>query len=82
MKQFFSHALHIDVLRQGKLSAETFGYLLVASTWLANLRAVDQKLKRVAFNDIRRPSISINDQLHDFRELLAMIQTQVTYAKR
>ncbi|KAK8876857.1 NAD(P)-binding protein, partial [Apiospora arundinis] len=81
LKQFFSHAWHFDVLTGKKASAETFMYVLVASTWLANLRATDQKLKRVAFADIRRPNIKLNDQLHDFRELLALFQTQVSSAK-
>ena len=81
LKQFFSHAWHFDVLMRGELSAETVAYLLVSSTWLANLRAVDQKLKHIAFKDIRRPNIGINDRLHDFRELLALIKTQVSYAK-
>lgn len=81
LKQFFSHAWHFNVLR-GEVSAETIVYLLVASTWLTNMRALNQKLKHVAFSDIRRPNIKTNDQLHDIRELLAQFQTQVSNAKQ
>lgn len=82
MKEFFSHAWHFSVFMGLDVSAETIMYLLAASTWQTNLRAVDRKLKHIAFADIRRPNIKINDQLHDIRELLAQLQTQVANAKR
>jgi hypothetical protein len=81
-RQFFSHPWHLYVLHHGDLSPESIMYLLVASTWLQNLRTMDKELKAVAFNDIRRPNIKINDQLHDFREKVAIFKYHVSDAKK
>jgi Mg2+ and Co2+ transporter CorA len=42
------------------------------------MRLLDDNIKQIAFNDIRRPSRLINDQLHDLREALVSLQEQVT----
>ncbi|KAK6857276.1 hypothetical protein PG995_007463 [Apiospora arundinis] len=88
LKVFFSHAWHFNTLTRSNpmtkdaVSTETMIYLLVASTWLTNLRELDRRLKRVAFGEIRRPNIKMNDQLHDIRELLAQLQAHVSNAKQ
>jgi Mg2+ and Co2+ transporter CorA len=50
-----------------KLQPETLFHLLASSTWATNLRVLDRNIKCTGLEDIRRPSISINDALHDQR---------------
>ncbi|KAI0008210.1 hypothetical protein F4779DRAFT_588304 [Xylariaceae sp. FL0662B] len=82
LQQFFSHSWHFDILGRRGVSANTILYFLVASTWAANLRYVDRDIKRVAFKDIRRPNIYINDRLHEYREKLAVLRAEVSSAKK
>lgn len=82
LKVFFSHAWHFNALTGDAVSTETMIYLLVASTWLTNLRALDRRLKRVAFGEIRRPNIKMNDKFHEIRELIAQLQAHVSNAKQ
>ncbi|OTA67318.1 hypothetical protein K449DRAFT_401828 [Hypoxylon sp. EC38] len=82
LKQFFTHSWHFDVLHSRVLSADTVLYLMVASTWAANLRHADDHIKRISFEDIRRPSIGINDNLHECRQTLAMLRTEVSKARK
>jgi Mg2+ and Co2+ transporter CorA len=50
-------------------------HLIASSTWVTNLRILDRQIKCTGLEDIRRPSISINDTLHDQRaELLQVIK--------
>lgn len=81
LQRFSSHYWHLDVLfASGKtcLSPTTFFHLLASPIWEDNLRLLDDNIKRIAFNDIRRPSRLINDQLHDLREALVSLQEQAT----
>jgi hypothetical protein len=80
LHQFFSHPWHYHVLYSGvqdghiKLNPDTILHLLASSTWAANLGILDCNIKQTGLEDIRRPSISINDTLHDQRaELLQML---------
>jgi hypothetical protein len=80
LQRFCSHYWHLDVLfGSGKtcLSPTTFFHLLASSLWEDNLRLLDDNIKQIAFNDIRRPSRLINDQLHDLREALISLREQV-----
>jgi hypothetical protein len=77
LHHFFSHPWHHHVIFAGvqgghmKLQPETLFHLLASSTWATNLRILDRNIKCTGLEDIRRPSISINDTLHNQRaELL------------
>jgi hypothetical protein len=73
LHRFFSHPWHHHVIFSGvqdgimKLEPETLFHLLASSTWATNLRLLDRNVKYVGLEDIRRPSISINDTLHNQR---------------
>jgi hypothetical protein len=84
LERFFSHPWHFDVLfgRSTKILApETFLYLVSASTWASNHRYLKSRIKRIAFEDIRRPSIKITDSLHDCRESLENLRSEVSHTK-
>ncbi|KAG9753484.1 NAD(P)-binding protein, partial [Aureobasidium melanogenum] len=80
LKRFLSHAWHFDVLFANErcLSPKTFFHLLASSLFEDNVRFIDGQIRDISFNKIRRPSIEINDSLHDLREALVFLQDQVT----
>lgn len=82
LAQFFSHAWHIDLLSNNVLSTETFLYILASSTWSFNFHHLNRKIKRIAFTDIRRPSILINDTLHSCRETLDTLREKISYTRK
>lgn len=84
LRRFLSHAWHFDVLfAPGKcLSPKTFFHLLASSLFEDNLRFLDIKIKGIAFNEIRRPNILINDRLHDLRQALISLQDQVNMTRK
>ncbi|KAI2618415.1 hypothetical protein GGR54DRAFT_605390 [Hypoxylon sp. NC1633] len=82
MERFFTHDWHFDALEYLGRSASTMLYLIVASTWTYNLQHLDRTIKRLAFEEIRRPSININDQLHDCRQNADTIRTEVSSARK
>ena len=80
LHRFFSHPWHYHILFSGvqdgriKLNPDTILHLLASSTWATNLRILDRNIKQTGLEDIRRPSISINDTLHNQRAgLLQML---------
>lgn len=63
---FFSHKWHLTILfetptAKHALNSTILSYFLGASVWWTNLRYMDNKIKKIAFRDIRRPNIAIND---------------------
>ena len=80
---FFSHPWHFRVLftpaAHGtiRLAPETVFHLLVTSTWGTNLRALERDIKRISFEDIRRPDIRTNDELHKHRRDISLLVSQV-----
>jgi hypothetical protein len=42
---------------------------------------LDSEIKRTAFRDLRRPTVDINDRLHDLRQDLNTLREEVTKAK-
>lgn len=64
------------------LSPAAVLWLLAASTWSYNLRELGQNIENIAFKDVRRPRIQINDRLHDRRQSLVVLRKEVTYAKK
>jgi hypothetical protein len=85
--RFFTHDWHFDVVftdparKNQSISSETFLYLVVASTWASNQRHLKSQIKRIAFEDIRRPNMQITDSLHDCRQNLDDLRERVAYAK-
>ena len=82
LQQFFTHSWHFSVLIHRALSAETILYLMVASTWAFKLRHIDRDIRHIAFNDIRKPSLRLNDRLHECRQNLTNLRTEVAKAKK
>ena len=82
LQQFFSHSWHFDILTHQSLSAETILYLVVASTCATNFRYLDRNIRRIAFKDIRQPSLHINDYLHECRQNLTNLRAEVSNAKK
>lgn len=82
LAQFFSHAWHIELLSTNVLTAETMLYIIASSTWSANFHHLNHKIKRIAFTDIRRPSILINDTLHICRQSLDILRQKISYTKK
>lgn len=52
-------------------------YFLCSSLWDTNLRWLDSNVKRLSFDEIRQPSRSINEVLHNHREDLAQLKSAV-----
>ncbi|KAH0367067.1 hypothetical protein KCU65_g4883, partial [Aureobasidium melanogenum] len=84
LKRFLSHAWHFDVIfAPGQfLSPKTFFHLLASSLFEENLRFLDTRIKGIAFNEIRRPNVLINDRLHDLRQALVSLQDQVDMTRK
>ncbi|KXT17452.1 hypothetical protein AC579_5755 [Pseudocercospora musae] len=55
----------------------TFAYFLSSSLWLTNLRWLNRDAQKIAFRDIRQPTMAINDRLLDRRHDLALLRTEV-----
>jgi hypothetical protein len=81
--RFFSHPWHFHVLfaknmnLELSLSPETIFHLLASSTWSTHLHMLECKVKRVGFEDIRQPTIAINNDLHNQRRDLILLLSQV-----
>ena len=80
---FFSHPWHFGALfvtdARGaiRLAPETLFHLLVTSTVGANLRALERNIRRISFEDIRRPNLRINDELHNHRRDILLLLSQI-----
>lgn len=82
LKQFFSHQWHVGLIKHQVLSPETVLYLLIASTWSYNLREMKQSIRHIAFNELRRPRIEINDRLLDERQKIVLLSQEVADARK
>ena len=90
LQDFFTHEWHFDVLdmlplnawndERGAGSIVAVSYFLAASLWQTNLDYLAEEIKRIAFKDIRRPSIDINDRMHDRRQDLKTLQAEADMA--
>jgi hypothetical protein len=84
LTEFFSHGWHFNVLFSS-LIPETkviepgnLLYLISASLSESNLRFLHEKIERISFEDLRRPTIQTNSALHDCREDLVFLRAAVT----
>lgn len=87
LDRFFSHAWHFDVLF-GKLDEtaellepETFFYMVVTSLWSDNHRMLKNRIRQIAFKEIRRPNVEITTSLHDCRQSLDGLRIDISYTK-
>jgi Mg2+ and Co2+ transporter CorA len=87
LKSFFQHSWHLNLFFRaefGVVSSTSLVYLLARSLWESNVRFLDRTIRRISFEEIRRPSLEIYDMLHDLRENLAHVKTglveTITYA--
>ncbi|CAK3909492.1 Magnesium transport, transmembrane region [Lecanosticta acicola] len=58
-----------------------FSYFLATRMWVINLRFLDRDIKSIAFKDVRRPSVRINDILHNRRRDLDHLRSEVSKTK-
>lgn len=54
-----------------------FCYTLAASTWQTNFRELEAVAKHIGFEEIRKPNVAINNQLHDLRRDLDRLRKDV-----
>lgn len=50
--------------------------------WRTNFQCLKREIESIAFKDVRRPSILINDRLHDARQKLGGLQAEVRFARK
>lgn len=88
LASFSVHRWHFYLLEvtahrepNGIIQPTSLSYLLAASLWKTNLHYLDSEIKRIAFQDLRRPSVTINDQLHNLRHDLDTLRKEVRLAK-
>ncbi|PPJ59925.1 hypothetical protein CBER1_11380 [Cercospora berteroae] len=85
LQQFFAHPWHFHILfaqrstDDAHISPETFFHLLASSTWAANLRILDQNIRRLAFDEIQRPNLRTTDDLHRQRRDLTTLLSEVNF---
>lgn len=73
LKSLFSGDYAIDFV--------AFSYFFVATLWVINLRFLDRSIKSIAFKDVRRPSVRINDILHNKRRDLDHLRSEIAKTK-
>jgi hypothetical protein len=78
LQSFCAHDWHLDVLQDPEKAIDPteFCYLLSASLWRTNYRYIDGEIKQIAFKDLRTPSISVNNRLHDLRRDLHTLKDE------
>lgn len=64
----------------GVISSTSLLYLLARSLW-ENTKYLAKFIKRISFEDIRKPSSEINDHLHDMREELFHTKNELLETK-
>ena len=80
LKAFLQHGWHSALLfrAEGAIPDEPFLYLLSNSLWISNLDYLTKDIHRISFEEVRNPSLKINNALHDRRENLAFMKASLT----
>lgn len=80
LKAFLQHGWHFALLfrAEGAIPDEPFLYLLSNSLWISNLDYLTKDIHRISFEEVRNPSLKINNALHDRRENLAFMKASLT----
>lgn len=83
--QFLNHSWHFDILFPNSDSPptpETLFHLVTASTWSANYRYLESRIRLIALKELRYPSVDINDRLHACRADLVDMQSRTAAAQK
>ena len=78
---FFQHGWHFRVLFDNDefaIPGQPLLYILASSVWESNLRYLTREIHRISFEEIRNPSLNINNALHARRENLAFMKSSLT----
>ncbi|OAG04115.1 uncharacterized protein CC84DRAFT_888453 [Paraphaeosphaeria sporulosa] len=81
LRTVFQHGWHRSLLFEdieGVLPGHPMLYVISSSLWEANLRFLTTTIRDISFRDLRDPSDSTNDKLHDQRQDLDYLRTFVT----
>jgi hypothetical protein len=81
LRVVFQHGWHTSLLFEeieGVLPGHPMLYMISSSLWETNLRFLTTKIRNISFRDLRNPSDSTNDKLHDQRQDLDYLRTFVT----
>ncbi|KAK4497809.1 hypothetical protein PRZ48_010463 [Zasmidium cellare] len=84
---FLNHAWHWRILFAEHLQGRAVHPMILsnfvaASMWRSNFQFLKRNIHSIAFKDVRRPSILINDRLHDARQELSGLQAEVQSARK
>jgi hypothetical protein len=87
LKTFCQHSWHHKLLFDRRpqgideshnvIPGPAFIYLLASCLWEENLRYLDKEIKHISFQEIRNPKLEINNVLHDRREDLARLKSEL-----
>lgn len=80
LKSVLEHRWHFRMLFDGDtrtIPGPPLLYLLSNSVWGTNLRYLTKDIYRISFEDIRNPSLKINNELHARREILAKMKSHL-----
>lgn len=81
LRTVFQHGWHTSILFDdigGVLPGHPMLYMISSSLWETNLRFLTATIRQISFHDLRNPSDSTNDKLHDRRQDLDYLRTLVT----
>lgn len=81
LKAAFQHEWHFRVLfdgDKGAIPGQPLLYTLSNSLWTSNLRYLTDDIHRISFEEVRNPSLKINNALHVRRENLAFMKSVLT----
>lgn len=81
LQAFLQHGWHFRLLFEGDdgaLPGQPLVYTLSNSLWSSNLRCLTEDIHRISFEQVRYPSLKINNTLHDLRQNLAFLKTSLT----
>jgi hypothetical protein len=77
----FTSGWHFAILFQDTLKGVVTPYIFVTFISLIlikrNVGSLDRKIKLISFGELRRPSLEVNEKLHDCREDLFRLRDQI-----
>ena len=83
LKSVFYHNWHFRILFSDQISTSSILrpggliYLISASLWNTNLRFLQDEIKRISFNDILKPTVHTNEELHYNRRDLVILRDEI-----
>lgn len=74
------NVLYVD--EQRTTDSVTLAYSLSSALWLTDVRHIAKQVQRVAFKDVKKPTMCINNGLHKHRHDLVYLRTEVQLLRR